>query len=158
MTSSSRSAGEPAGAIDYWTLAELRYQIRRFLRVRESASRAAGIQPQQYMLLLQVRGLEGRRPATIGAVAERMQVAHHSVVELVDRLAQRRLLLRRRIGVDRREVRVTLTAAGRRVVRRLAGQSMSELRTEGPALLAALRRLIRERPGRRTRARRGESR
>jgi DNA-binding MarR family transcriptional regulator len=105
-----------------------------------------------------VRGLEGRRPATIGAVAERMQVAHHSVVELVDRLAQRRLLLRRRIGVDRREVRVTLTAAGRRVVRRLAGQSMSELRTEGPALLAALRRLIRERPGRRTRARRGESR
>jgi DNA-binding MarR family transcriptional regulator len=158
VASLSRWAGEPAGAIDYWTLAELRYQIRRFLRVRESASRAAGVQPQQYMLLLQVRGLEGRRPATIGALAERMQVAHHSVVELVDRLAQRRLLVRRRIGVDRREVMVTLTPAGRRVVRTVARQSMSELRTEGPALVVALRRLIKERPGRRTGARRGERR
>lgn len=144
VASPARRVDEPAGPIDYWTLAELRYQIRRFLRVRETASRAAGVQPQQYMLLLQTRGLEGRRPATIGTLAERMQVAHHSVVELVDRLVQRRLLVRRKIGVDRREVMVTLTPAGRRIVRTLARQSVSELRTEAPALVAALRRLIRD--------------
>lgn len=132
----------PSPPIDYWTLAELRYQIRRFLRIRELATRAKGVEPQQYVLLLQVKGLEGRRPATIGTLAERLQVAHHSAVELVDRLVRRGMLERRTMSPDRRSVVVQLTPKGSRLVRSIAGASLSELRMEGPALVAVLRRLI----------------
>jgi DNA-binding MarR family transcriptional regulator len=132
----------PSPPVDYWMLAELRYRIRRFLRIREMVARAKGVEPQQYVLLLHVKGLEGRRPATIGTLAERLQVAHHSAVELVDRLVRRGLLERRTMSPDRRSVVVTLTPKGSRLVRSIAGQSLLELRMEGPALLAVLRRLI----------------
>jgi DNA-binding MarR family transcriptional regulator len=128
--------------VDYWTLAELRYYIRRFLRERELAAREAGIEPQQYLLLLQVKGLEGRQPATIGALADRLQLQHHSTVGLVDRLARRGCVARRRDSRDRRGVLVELRPAGEAVLRRLALFSIKELRTEGPALVATLKRLI----------------
>lgn len=128
--------------VDYWTLAELRHQIRRFLRARELAARAAGVEPQQYLLLLQLKGLEGRAAATIGVLADRLQLRHHSTVELVDRLAKRKMVARRRDGRDRREVVVRLRPAGEAVLRRLALYSLRELQREGPALLAALQRLI----------------
>jgi DNA-binding MarR family transcriptional regulator len=139
--------------VDYATLATLRYQIRRFLRGRELAARAAGIAPQQYQLLLQLKGLDADGPTTVGALAERLQVRHHSAVGLVDRLARRRMVARRRDQRDRRGVVVGLTPRGEAVLRRLALQSLAELETEGPALVALLGRLI----GPRAR-RRGESR
>src|SRR3989442_8154379 len=58
--------------VDYQALADLRYQVRRFLRTREVAARAAGVAPQQYVLLLQVKGVDGREPPTIPALAERV--------------------------------------------------------------------------------------
>jgi len=128
--------------VDYETLADLRYHIRRFLRVREEAARAAGVEPQQYVLLLQVKGFEGRRPATIGALTERLQIRHHATVQLVDRLAQRGMVRRRRAELDRRGVVVELTARGEAVLRRLALNSLAELRTAGPALAATLTRVI----------------
>ena len=128
--------------VDYWTLAELRYYIRRFLRARELAAREAGIEPQQYLLLLQVKGLEGRQPATITALADRLQLQHHSTVGLVDRLVRRGWVARRRDSQDRRGVLVELRPAGEAVLRRLALFSIRELKTEGPALVATLRRLI----------------
>lgn len=128
--------------MDYWTLAELRYYIRRFLRARELAAREVGIEPQQYLLLLQVKGLEGRQPTTIRALAERLQLQHHSAVGLVDRLARRGYVARRRDSRDGREVLVELRPAGETVLRRLALFSVQELRTEGPALVATLKRLI----------------
>ena len=128
--------------VDYRTLAELRYQVRRFLRAREVAARAAGVEPQHYLLLLQIKGLEGERPVTVGALAERLQLRHHTVVELVDRLATRGMVARRRIPPDRRRVVVELRPAGRGVLKKLARYSIDELRTEGPALVTALTRLI----------------
>ena len=104
--------------------------------------------PQQYLLLLQVKGLEGRRPATIGTLAERLQLAHHSTVELVDRLARKGMLVRLRGGRDRRLVTVVLRPAARRMLGRLAAYSLAELQSDGPALVAALRRLIRGGGGR----------
>ena len=138
-----RAAAGRRAAIDYRTLADLRYQLRRFLRARETPARAAGIEPQQYLQLLQVKGLEGRGPATIGALAERLQISHHGVVQLVDRLAERGLAERRR-GDDRRAVVVSLRPPGRAVLRRLARHSIAELTTEGPGLVASLRRLIQQ--------------
>lgn len=147
-----RSRGPRApgqGRVDYWTLAELRYYIRRFLRARELAAREAGIEPQQYLLLLQVKGLEGRQPTTIGALADRLQLRHHSTVELVDRLARRGFVVRRRDSRDGRGVLVELRSPGEAVLRRLALFSVEELGTEGPALVTTLKRLIGGRPKRR---------
>jgi DNA-binding MarR family transcriptional regulator len=128
--------------VDYETLADLRYHIRRFLRVREEAARAAGIEPQQYLVLLQIKGLAQRRPATIGALTERLQIRHHATVQLVDRLAQRGMVRRRRAEVDRRGVVVQLTARGEVTLRKLALHSLAELRTAGPALASILTRVI----------------
>lgn len=128
--------------LDYRTLADLRYQIRRFLRVREVAAHAAGIEPQQYLLLLQVKGLEGREAATIGALAERLQIRHHSAVQLVNRLVEQGMVERRRGRLDRREVVVRLRPAGEKLLGQLAQYSLDELTTEGPQLVSALRRLI----------------
>jgi DNA-binding MarR family transcriptional regulator len=129
-------------AVDYRTLAELRYQVRRFLRTREVAARAAGIEPQHYLLLLQLKGLKDLQPATVGALAERLQLRHHSVVELVDRLATKGLVGRHRLPSDRRQVVVELRPAGDAMLERLAQYSIAELRTEGPALATALTQLI----------------
>jgi len=136
-------------AVNYATLAEWRYQLRLLLGRRETAARAAGVEPQQYMLLLQIKGLEARGAVTIGMLAQRLQIRHHSAVELVDRLVKRGMVARRRHDDDRRQVVVTLRARGQAVLRRLALSSLAELRAEAPALVATLRRLIRDANGRR---------
>ncbi len=127
---------------DYRTLADLRYRLRRFFRIRENAARDAGVEPQQYLMLLQIKGLEGREAATMGVLAERLQIRHHSAVQLVNRLVKRGMVERRRDRHDRREVVVCLRPAGEQVLRRLASYSVDELTTEGPQLVASLRRLI----------------
>jgi len=141
--------GRSKPAVTYATLAEWRYQLRLLLGRREAAARAAGVEPQQYVLLLQIKGLEARGAVTIGMLAERLQIRHHSAVELVDRLVERGMVTRRRHESDRRQVVVKLRAAGEAVLRRLALNSLAELRAEAPALVATLRRLIREANGRR---------
>jgi DNA-binding MarR family transcriptional regulator len=128
--------------LDYQTLADLRYQLRRFLRIREVAARDAGIEPQQYLLLLQIKGLEGRGVPTVGVLAERLQIRHHSAVQLVNRLARRGMVERRRDRQDRREVVVYLCPAGERLLKRLARYSVDELTVEGPQLVGSLKRLV----------------
>ena len=144
-TATSRSRPLPRrsrSAVDYQALADLRSQIRQFLRARELAARAAGVEPQQYLVLLQIKGLEGRAEATIGALAARLQIRHHAVVQLVDRLEERGLVERRRGGRDRRAVIVTVRPSGETVLRRLAAHSLAELKTEAPALVRSLMRLV----------------
>lgn len=155
MNPGAGTRGRSTCRVDYETLAELRYQVRRFLRVRERAARAAGIEPQQYVLLLQVKGIECRRPATIGALAERLQISHHGTVQLVDRLAERGMVRRRRAEVDRRAVVVEVTPRGEAVLRRLALFSLAELRTGGPMLATALTSLIGRNGARRPQRRAG---
>lgn len=129
--------------VDYRALADLRYHLRRFLRQREDSARAAGVEPQQYLVLLQIKGLEGRAVPTIGTLAERLQIRHHSAVELVDRLEHRGLVTRRRNPETKRTVIVDLTPAGEEALERLALYSLAELRTDGPTLLSMLQRLTR---------------
>jgi DNA-binding MarR family transcriptional regulator len=153
MARGDGGTGRRQPKVDYATLAELRYQIRRFLRVREMAARAVGIEPQHYLMLLQVKGLEGKRPATIGALAERLQLRHHSTVELVDRLVKHGMVARQRTSQDRREVVIRLRPRGEAVLAKLVSHSVAELRTEGPGLVTALKRLISDSRSRRVRRR-----
>jgi DNA-binding MarR family transcriptional regulator len=130
------------GDDEYQALAEFRYQIRRFLRCSEAAARAAGLEPQQHQLLLAVRGLPDGSRSTIGNIAERLQIQHHSTVELVDRLVKRGWVQRRRDGTDRRQVMLQLTARGEKVLRELSVHHEEELRNLGPQLVSALRRMM----------------
>ncbi len=75
---------------EYQALAEFRYQMRLFTRFSEQAARSVGLEPQQHQLLLAVKGLPSDKIATIGTIAERLQIEHHSTVELIDRLAEKR--------------------------------------------------------------------
>jgi DNA-binding MarR family transcriptional regulator len=130
-------------AAEYRALAEFRYQIRIFLNGSEEAARNADLEPQQYQLMLALRGLPAGREPSIREIAERMQLRHHSAVELVDRLERRQLLRRERSRVDRRQVILHLTPRGERILTRLAKQRISELRTAAPALVHSLTALIR---------------
>ena len=80
---------------------QMRYQIRRFLHFSEQAAHEAGLVPQQHQLLLAFKGLPAGRKATISEVAERLQLQHHSTVELIDRLVERGLIKRLRDDIDR---------------------------------------------------------
>jgi DNA-binding MarR family transcriptional regulator len=131
-----------SGPLDYRTLAEFRYRIRRFLRFSEEAARAAGLEPQQHQLLLTVRGLPAGTEPTIGELAERLQIRHHSVVELIDRLEERGLVVRRRSERDRRNVLVDLAPQGERVLETLTLRHRAELESEAPELLKVLSALL----------------
>jgi DNA-binding MarR family transcriptional regulator len=127
---------------DYESLAEFRHQIRRFLRFSERAAREAGLEPRQHQLLLALKGLPSSVRPKIAELAERLQIQHHSAVELVNRLESGGLVRRERGSEDRREVHLQLTPKGERVLRELSLHHRSELRSQGPALLASLEQLI----------------
>jgi DNA-binding MarR family transcriptional regulator len=128
----------PPRAIDYRALADFRYEIRRFLNFSERLVHAAGIEPQQHQALLAIKGLPAHRVATIGVLAERLLIQHHSAVELVNRLEAKRLLQRARGVLDRREVVLTLSRRGEALLRRLTQAHRAELQSARPKLLAAL--------------------
>jgi DNA-binding MarR family transcriptional regulator len=129
-------------ARDYQSLAEFRHQIRRYLRFSEQAVSSGGLEPQQYQLLLALKGLGPNVRPRIAELAEQLQVQHHSAVELVDRLENIGLVCRQRGAKDRREVLVLLTPAGQKVIRELAMHHRTELISRGPALIEALRRVL----------------
>ena len=123
----------------YRSLAEFRFQIRRFLHFSEEQARTHGLEPQQHQLLLAIRGLPVGVKPTVGELAGRMLIRHHSAVELIGRLAMRGLVSRAPGQEDHREVIVTLTARGEAVLRELTRAHREELETLGPRLAASLR-------------------
>jgi DNA-binding MarR family transcriptional regulator len=131
------------------TLAEFRYQLRKFLRHMEERTRALGASPQQYQLVLALKGLPQGQSPTIRNLAERMQLNHNSMVELVDRCERRGLLPRVRSKNDRRQVALHVTAKGETLLRKLGAAAREELRGSGPSLVAAILGLTRRPLGKR---------
>lgn len=127
---------------DYRATAEFRYQIRRFLRASEQIAREYGLNPQQYQLMLALKGLPDEHAATIGEIAERLQIQHHSTVELADRLSAKGLVRRKRDSQDRRQVLLELTSKGEKTIRELALHHREELRSTGPELVGALKGVL----------------
>jgi len=129
---------------DYQALAEFRFQIRRFLHFSEEAVKKAGLERGQYQLMLAIKGIPAGLRPRIRDVADRMKIRHHSAVELVNRLETGRFVHRARAQDDRREVLLALTPKGEKVLAELALHHHLELRSAGPELVAALRRIMRQ--------------
>src|SRR5207249_12064007 len=127
---------------EYRALAELRYLIRKFVGEGDAVARAAGLKPQQYLLLLALRGLPEGEEATIRTLAERLALKHHSAVELIDRLETRGYVRRSRNRDDRRQVLVTLLPRGEKLLEQVARDRISELRASGAALVSAISALL----------------
>lgn len=127
---------------EYRALAELRYRIRQFLREGDAVAQAAGLEPQQYLLLLTIRGLPAGEEATIRTLAERLALKHHSVVELIDRLEIHGYVRRARGREDRRRVLVSLQPRGERLLEQVARHRIGELRSNGHELVRAIDQLL----------------
>jgi DNA-binding MarR family transcriptional regulator len=105
---------------------------------------AAGLERGQYQLMLAIKGIpEDVRPR-IRELADRMQIQHHSAVELVNRLEAGGYVKRERASEDRREVLLALTAKGERTLEELALHHHEELQNAAPDLVAALRKVMRD--------------
>ena len=139
---------------DYRTLAAFRHLLRRFLGFSEAAARNAGLAPQQHQALLAIKGFPGGEEVTIHDLAEQLCIRHHSAVELVDRLAASRLVVRRQDPADRRRMLLDLTERAERRLADLSTAHLEELRRLGPTLVEILN-LLRETPERRPSGRRG---
>jgi DNA-binding MarR family transcriptional regulator len=123
---------------EYESLSAFRYALRRFQRFSEEAAEAVGLTPRQHQALLAIKGFPGREHVTNGELAERLQVKHHSVVGLVNRLEAQGLIVREQGDSDRREVYVTLTERGSELLERLTAAHKEELLQIAPQLGAIL--------------------
>ncbi|MEA3187792.1 MAG: hypothetical protein QOD99_1622 [Chthoniobacter sp.] len=133
------SAPDPAlSKCDYEILAALRYPLRQFLRFSEEAAASEGLAPQQHQALLTIKGSLGRERSTIGELADKLQVRHHSAVGLVNRLTAQKRVSRETAPDDRRKVFVTLIKRGQRILAKLSSAHREELRGIGPGLRALL--------------------
>ncbi len=112
---------------DFETLAEFRYQLRRFLRFSEEVTHRNGVTPLQYLLMLQIKGFPGRGWATVAELAERLQSKHHGVVSLVSRCEAAGWVQRITSRSDKRGVEVHLTSAGDKRLEQLARLHRDEL-------------------------------
>jgi DNA-binding MarR family transcriptional regulator len=119
---------------EFEALANFRYVLRRFLRFSELEARKVGITPQQYQLLLAIKGYPDRENATVSELAERLQMRQHSMVGLIDRTETLGLVRREPGTVDRRQVYIHLTPAGEGILRKLAIIHRRELQSLSNAL------------------------
>jgi DNA-binding MarR family transcriptional regulator len=128
---------------DYQALADFRFHIRRFLKISEEAVETAGLEAQQYQLLLSLKAQTLQHgDVSVGDLAERLLLKHHSAVGLVDRLEHKGLVLRHRDPADQRRVLLQLTPSGEQTLSQLAGRHQAELRHLAPELIDALRGVL----------------
>jgi DNA-binding MarR family transcriptional regulator len=112
----------------YVALARFRLTIRRFLRFSELAVRKAGLTPQQYQLLLAIKGTPDRDWATITELSEQLQLRHNTVSSLVDRTAKLALIAKVEHETDKRAVAISLTPDGERKLETLVALHQTELK------------------------------
>jgi DNA-binding MarR family transcriptional regulator len=138
---------------EYQALAQFRFLIQRYYNNTEKSARSVGLTTQHYRCLLQLRGLPSDEQPTIRNLAERMQIRHHSAVELVDRMEKRGLFRRVRSKLDRRTVLLSVTPRGEKILSHMVRERIAELRVTGPDLVKSLAAVIatsrkaRARPG-----------
>ena len=127
---------------DYDALASFRYALRKFLSFsRRALAEEAQLTPEQYEALLALKAFSGDAGLTISDLSERLQVKHHTAVSLVDKLEECRFVRRTQGTADRRQVFVSLTPAGSRILAKVAVLHRRELRIRSPEMIEVLLRL-----------------
>ncbi len=127
---------------DYHSMASFRHLVRKFLRFsRELLKSTANLNSEQYEALLAIKAFTSSDGLTIADLSERLQVKHHSTVNIVDRLVARKLVRRHTSPRDRRARHVELTPAGSNLIEKLAAVHRKEIRRRTPEIIAALERL-----------------
>jgi DNA-binding MarR family transcriptional regulator len=121
----------------YEALADFRHALHHFLRFSERAVQACGLDPQEYQLLLSVKGIPQR--ATIDLLAEQLEMEHARTVQLINGMESRGLVLR---IAGRTGGSVELTPYAESLLPLLATFHCSELRSSAPTLLRALETLL----------------
>jgi len=133
---------KPLSKSQHEKLAAFRYALRQFLHFSEAAALTAGVAPQQHQALLAIKGFPGRDYVTVGELAERLQLRHHSAVGLVDRLTAEKLVSRVPSPRDRRQVFVQLTDRGEEMLERLSAAHTRQLKRMGPELILRLKQIV----------------
>jgi len=127
---------------DFEALAEFRYLLRKFLRFSRDFLRAnAALNTEQYEALLAIKAFAAPEGLTISQLSERLQVKHHSAVNIVDRLVNKKLITRETTGTDRRQRYVQLTAKGDKLIEELALAHRKQVRLRSVDMIKALERL-----------------
>ena len=130
---------------DYQRLSEFRYLIRRFLEFSQVQANDAGLTPRQHQALLAIKGFPGGGPVTIGDLAERLRIRHHSAVELVNRLCEAGLVARDQDKQDNRRVLLQLTERADDHLAELSAAHLDELSRIEPMLKRLLTRNAQDR-------------
>jgi DNA-binding MarR family transcriptional regulator len=120
---------------DYRLLSQFRYLIRCFLEFSEASAARTGLTSRQHQALLAIKGVREDAVPTIGYLAERLRIQHHSAVELVDRLTEAGLVVRERDVEDRRRILLQLTQSAEEHLAELSSSHILELQRIGPNLL-----------------------
>jgi len=131
---------------DYRELAEFRYQLRQFLQFSEVQAREHGIEPKQHQALLALKGLPAGALPTVGELANRLVLRHHTTVELINRLESAGFIKRQPDPADGRQILLHVTPQGTAKLRALSLAHRDELRVKGPELTRALRAILRGSP------------
>jgi DNA-binding MarR family transcriptional regulator len=118
---STAAVVEPAVATaEAIQVAAFRSALRSFLRTSEQIAQANGLTPRRHLLLLMIKGApDGSERATIGELAERLQLAQTTVTELVKRAVEVGLLVRERSSTDARVMHLRLSTEGERRLARV---------------------------------------
>jgi DNA-binding MarR family transcriptional regulator len=136
-------AGIAAQNLRLKSLAEFRYQMRKFLSFSEAAAERCGIATQQYQLMQVIAALPEGQHASISYLADRMILKHNSMVELVDRAERAGLVKREHDERDLRRSLVKLTAEGERILEKLVKEHLEELVPKCGNLIESLQNLQR---------------
>jgi DNA-binding MarR family transcriptional regulator len=127
--------------VDFETLANFRYLVRKFLRFSKDLLGSEDLTPDQYQALLAIRAQSAKCKLSIRDLAEQLQVRHHSTVGIVDQLVSRNAVVREVAPYDRRKILLNLTEKGEELVQRLAPPHKDELARLSPEMIDTLKRL-----------------
>jgi len=137
----SLDINNPEAAEKLKSLAEFRYQMRKFLSFSEMASERYGIGAQQYQLMQVIASTPEDQVSSISYLADRMILRHNSTVELVDRAERAGLVRRESDERDLRRSIVRITPQGMELLSKLVDEHLRELVPTADQLIESLRHL-----------------
>jgi DNA-binding MarR family transcriptional regulator len=138
-----QTRGSPV--VDYEALALFRYELRKFNAFSKAAAKTVGLTPQQHQALLTIRGFSKKEPISVGDLANRLLVQHHTAVGLLDRIEKLGLVSRSVDKSDGRRSFPKLTKKGERRLQALSKIHLEELQAVGSALGRLLETFLRSR-------------